>query len=185
MTTNEPELEEAKVRKPGLAMRILKRILLAIVLIILFFVLMGLWTWKEQSDYESTAVPYLESVIPEITTWDPDIAWKHFDQDVRETISEEDSAKILKYLSKLGSLESLDRPQFREVTSSATLGEGARKRVLYQIPAVFQKGDATIYVTLTDRDGEFSIYHFKVDSMAFAETASLEKLDPPTDSGTP
>lgn len=159
----------------GLAKRILKRVLLVILLIILFFALIGLWTWKEQSDYESTAVPYLNSVVPEIATWNPDIAWKYFADEVRDTISRDDNAKIIGYLSLLGTLESLDHPQFRQVTSSATLKTGTRKLVVYQIPAVFENGDATINVTLLDRDGEFSIYHFNVNSMAFIEAADQEQ----------
>jgi len=178
---DELKLEETKKKKPGLAKRVFKRVILVILLIILFFALLGLWTWKEQSAYESTAVPYLESVVPEITTWDPEIAWGYFDQEVRDTISSEDNAKIINYLSMLGDLEYLARPQFRQVTSSATLRTGTRKLVVYQIPAEFENGDATINVTLSDRDGEFNIYNFKVDSMAFFESASQETLDAPAD----
>lgn len=155
--------------------RILKRVLLVVLLIILFFALIGLWAWKEQSDYESTAVPYLNSVVPEIATWNPDIAWKYYADEIRDTISQADSDKIIGYLSLLGTLESLDHPQFRQVTSSATLNSGTRKLVTYRIPAVFENGDATINVTLLDRDGEFSIYHFKVESMAFVEAADQEQ----------
>jgi hypothetical protein len=67
-----------------------------------FFALIGLWTWKEQSDYESTAVPYLRSVVPKIATWDRDIAWNYFDDEVKDTISREEHAKIIRYLSLLG-----------------------------------------------------------------------------------
>lgn len=174
-------MEKQEREKPGRAKRIIKRILLGLLLVFLFFALIGLWAWKEQSDYEMTAVPYLQSVVPEIATWDPDIAWAYFDQDVKDTISREDNAKIINYLSTLGTLRSLDRPQFRQVTSSATLKTGTRKLVLYQISAEFENGDATIDVTLTDRDGKFSIYYFKVDSMAFADSVSQDTSDRSTD----
>ena len=84
----------------------------------------------------------------------------------------------------LGALESLDKPQFRQVTSSATIQTGTRKLVVYQISAAFENGDATIHVTLTDRDGEFSIYHFKVDSMAFVEGAGQGSSDTSSDGET-
>ena len=170
-------MEETSKERPGLAKRILKRIVLVVLLIILFFALIGLWAWKEQSDYESTAVPYLESVIPEIVTWNPDVIWDYYDDEVRSVVSQEDSAKVIRYLSQLGTLDSLSRPQFRQVTSSATLKTGTKKLVVYQVPAVFENGDATIGVTLVDRDGEFSIYHFKVNSMAFLEASEETTSD--------
>ena len=168
-------MEDRNKEKPSLVKRILKWILLVVLLFFLLIALIGLWTWKEESDYESTAVPYLKSVVPEITAWDPDVAWKYYDDEIRETISQEDNAKIINYMSLLGTLESQSHPQFRQVTSSATLKTGTKKVVVYQIPAVFENGDATIDVTLVDRDGKFSIYHFKVNSMAFVEAASQDK----------
>ena len=165
-------MEKKNKEELGLARRIVKWILLVVLLFILLIALIGFWAWKVESDYETTAVPYLESVVPEITTWDPDVAWKYYDDEVRDTISREDNAKIVRYMSMLGALETLSRPQFRQVTSSATLKTGAKKVVIYEIPAVFENGAATIDVTLVDRDGDFSIYHFKINSMAFVEAAS-------------
>ena len=178
-------MEEKKKEKTGLAKRIFKWVLLVVLLIFLFFALIGLWAWKEQSDYESTAVPYLRSVVPEIATWNPDIAWNYFDDEVRDTISREDHAKIIHYLSVLGTLKSLGHPQFRQVTSSATIRTGVRKLVVYQIPAEFEHGDASINVTLLDRGGQFSIYSFNVNSMAFAEAQSQKAIGTSKQDETP
>jgi len=177
-------LEEQKKEKVGRAKRIFKRILLGILLVFLFFALVGLWTWKEQSDYESTAVPYLKSVVPEMATWNPDVAWDHLAEEIRDVTNRHDHAKVIRYLSSLGTLDSLGHPQFRQVTSSATVGKGTQKLVVYQIPAVFEKGEASIDVTLLDDDGQFSIYAFRVNSMAFAEHQSGESSDAPTQDQT-
>lgn len=165
-------MEEQKQEKSGRTKRILKRILLGILLVILFFALVGLWTWKNQSDYESTAVPYLQSVVPQLTTWDPDVVWDHLAEEARSQTNRADNAKIVRYLSGLGALENLGYPQFRQITSTASVREGMRKVIVYQIPAVFEAGEASIDVTILDKDGQFSIYGFKVNTMAFAERQS-------------
>jgi hypothetical protein len=170
-------MDEKKEQKTSLPKRILKWILLTVLLVILLFALIGLWTWKVQNDYESTAVPYLRAVVPEIATWDPDILWANFDEEVKGTINRDEYDKVIKYFSTLGSLESLGHPEFRQVTSSATIRTGTNKFVVYQIPAEFENGDATINVTLLDLEGEFSIASFKIDSMAFAERAIQEDAD--------
>lgn len=170
-------MDENKKKKPGRAKRIFKRVLLGLLLIILFFALVGLWAWKEQSDYEATAVPYLKSVVPEMATWNPDIAWEHLAEEIKEVTNRDDHTKIIRYLSNLGALESLGHPQFQQVTSSATIRTGTRKLVVYQIPAIFEKGEASIDVTLLDEDGQFSIYGFRINSMVFAELQSAETSD--------
>ena len=165
-------MEDKKQKRPGLAKRIVKWVLLVVLIFILLVALVGLWTWKEQSDYEMTAVPYLESTVPEIATWNPDVVWSFYDDEVKATISQEDSAKVVRFMSILGELETLGHPQFLRVTSSASTKTGVRKVVFYQIPAVFENGDATIDVTLVDRDGKFSISYFNINSMAFVEAAT-------------
>ena len=167
-------MEKDYNEKPGLARRIVFWFLIVVGGVLVLIVLIGLLTWRTQSNYETTAVPYLRSVIPEITTWDPDITWKYYAEEVRESVSQEDNAKIVRYLSRLGALESLGDPEFRQVSSSASLKTGTRKVVVYQIPAVFESGDATIDVTLLDRDGNFSIYFLKFNSMAFLEEVREE-----------
>ena len=154
-------------------------------MVILFFALLGLWTWKEQSDYEKTAVPYLKSVIPEMATWNSDVAWEHLAEGIRDQTNRDDHAKIIRYLSSLGALENLGRPQFRQVTSSASVRNGTQKLVFYQVPAVFEKGEASIDVTLLDEDGQFSIYAFHVRSMAFAEHQNGQSNEPETQDDTP
>jgi hypothetical protein len=180
---SERTLDKKEKQPIGLARRIVTWLLLAILLIFLFFALIGLWTWKVQSDYESTAVPYLKSVIPEITTWDPEAAWSYFDDEVTRLISREDHDKIMRYLSSLGELKSLAHPQFQQVTSSATLRTGTKKLVFYLIPAKFENGDATMNVALVDRDGKFSVYHFRVNSMALVEGASQYAVEAPKGAG--
>ncbi len=180
---NERTLGKNEKQPIGLARRIVTWLLLIILLIALLFALIGLWTWKVQSDYESTAVPYLRSVIPKITTWEPEAAWNFFDDEVRRLINREDHDKIMRYLSSLGELKFLASPQFQQVTSSATLRTGTKKLVYYTIPATFENGDATINVALLDRDDTFSIYYFRVNSMALVESASHHAVEAPDGAG--
>ena len=83
--------------------------------------------------------------------------------------TEEDFAKIIKYLSKLGSLKSMDEPAFSKIHTGATLDDGKRTYVTYNINAKYENGDAVINIVLLDLGDHFQIYNFHINYMALAE----------------
>ena len=137
--------------------------------IILLIIGMGLFTWYKSSKYEETAVPYIQSTVPELSKWDPELARTYMVPKVLEEISDEDFAKIFKYLSKLGSLKKINEPKFAEISTGATFGDGKQTLVTYTIDAVYENGDATITIVLLDLGTAFQVYRFNVNSMALAE----------------
>ena len=159
--------------KPSLLRRIVKWILYLVGFFILVFALLAFWFLNEQRNYATTAVPYIEALIPEIATWDPDVVWGHYDQDVRSAISMDDHEKIVRFMSKLGDLKSIGKPDFRQVSKTASTRSGSKKLVTYSVPAVFENDDATIDLILVDRDGEFSVHYFKINSLAFIDDVGV------------
>ncbi len=167
-------------RKAGdIIKRIFKWIGIAILILILLFVAVGFWSWKAQSDYELTAVPYLREVIPEMTEWNPDVFWKHYPSEVIKDTNREQHDKIVHIMSRLGEMTSMDAPEFRNVTSSATTRAGGRTIVTYVVQAKFENGDATITARLQDDDGVFTVYSFNVNSMALYEEPLDESTEAP------
>lgn len=170
-TSTESGVNLSDAKRPNLFKRIVKWVFYIFLFFVIAFAAVIFWVLSQQSEYESTAVPYIESVIPDITTWDPEVIWAYYDQDVKDLISKDENDKFIRYVSKLGGLESLGTPQFQRVESSASTGSGTRKFIFYSIPAKFDNGDASIDLTVLDRKGEFSIYHFRINSMAFLDEA--------------
>ncbi len=131
--------------------------------IVVLFGLVLLWASIAETNYESTAVPYLEAAIADIATWDAALMRKHLDTDV----DTDDLDEMVAYMSQLGELKTLGEPQFQQVSANASTETGKLKLILYQVPAVFDAGAATITVAVRDQDGDFSIYNFNVSSKVF------------------
>jgi hypothetical protein len=130
---------------------------------------MGLFTWYKASQYEDTAVPYIKAAVPELSQWDPDLTKKYMVPKVLKETTDEKFAKIIKYLSKLGTLITLGEPSFTKIHTGATLEDGKQTVVTYTIDAVYEKGDATITMSLLDLGTSFQVYKFHIASLALAE----------------
>ena len=137
--------------------------------IIIAFIGMGLFTWYRSSQYAEVAIPYIEKTVPEISKWDAEQIKTYMAPEVLAETPDEDFRKIIKYLSKLGPLISLGEPKFTKIYSGANLDHGKQIIVTYVIGAVYEKGDATITISLLDKGESFQIYHFHIDSLAMAE----------------
>ncbi len=135
-------------------------------LIIIAFAGIGLYTWYKSSKYKETAVPYIEKVIPEISKWDPEIIKHYMVPNLFEQIKEEDFTRMIKYLSKLGKLEKINEINFANLSSGVTMENGKYIIVTYTVNTTYEKGDATVTITLLDLGNDFQIYRFNINSMA-------------------
>jgi len=149
--------------------KVLKWLGIALLGLIALFALLAVYTGYKQSEYNETAVPYIKKVIPKISEWDSDEIKPLFVPSTFDNVSDEDFAKLFKWFSKLGSLKSIDEPQFTQVHSGATVKEGANTIVTYTVLAHYENGDAHISIRLLDLGGSFEIYHFNLNSKALIE----------------
>lgn len=150
-----------------------KKVLIVLGVIFLVLVLIisgiGVFTWYKSSKYENTAVPYIKAAIPELSKWDIEITKEYMAPEVKKEISDEDLNKVIKYLSKLGSLVSIEKPSFTNIYAGATLDSGKKTFVTYTINALYENGNAVITITLLDLGGSFNVYKLNINSMALAE----------------
>ena len=133
------------------------------------FVLIFVYTGYLSAQYDETAVPYIERVIPIISEWNTEQARPLFTKTALENTSEEDFQKLFNWLSKMGVLLSLGEPKFSNVTSGATLDEGSMTIVTYTVPAEYEYGDALISIRLVDLGDSFEIYNFNLNSTALMD----------------
>jgi len=146
-------------------------IVLGVIFSVLIFLIAGIgaFTWYKSSKYEDTAVPYIKAVIPELSKWDTEITKSYMAPEVQKEITDDDFNKVIKYLSKLGSLASFEEPNFTNIYTGATLESGKTTLVTYTIDAVYENGDAVITITLLDLGNSFNVYKFYINSMALAQ----------------
>lgn len=144
--------------------KIIKGIGITILVILVIFSIIGIYTWHKKTQYESTAVPYIKDVLPKLSTWDVAIAKQHMATTALEKIKDEELSKLFKWFSKLGALKSMEEPQFQNVTSGITSDDGANTVVTYTVVAHYEKADANIVIRLLDKKGQFKIFLFNINS---------------------
>ena len=139
--------------------------ILFLVLIVLL-VCAGGWTGYKSSGYEKTAIPFMEKAIPEISKWDSDIMKSYMAPETMSEVSDAEFSKMVKILSKMGALISIDEPMFQSVSSSTTSKYGAMTAVTYKVKAIYENGDATLNIVLKESGDSFKFFRFNVDSLA-------------------
>jgi hypothetical protein len=149
-----------------------KKILIMLsVLISLGLLIVGGFSYysgQKETQYLTTAVPYVKMVVPELSRWDPVVAKQHMSAEFMQKTSEENFAKIIKALSKIGTLQEMEEPKFEEIYSGDTPAGEKQTVVSYTVKARYDTGDAKITLGLLDQAGEFKVYRFNVESEALA-----------------
>jgi hypothetical protein len=144
----------------------LKGIGVAFLLIIGIFASLGIWTAYQSAAYEKTAVPYIASAIPDISTWDPIIMKSYMAPETLEGVPVADFEQVATFLRKLGYFISMEQPEFQTITSGTSIENGSLTLVSYRIPVKYEHGQATVSLVLKEKEHSFEVYRFNVDSMA-------------------
>ena len=118
---------------------------------------------QKEAQYEMTAVPFIEKVIPEISKWDPEITKSYMSAKAREKNSVEVFNQTLMALSNLGTLQEMAAPKFEEIYTSNT-----QTILSYTVDTKYSKGDAIFTLSLLDQDGVLEINSFNIQSEALA-----------------
>jgi hypothetical protein len=115
-------------------------------------------------DYDEVAVPYLMSIIPQISQWNPEATRALMVAEVSEAIPDEQFNRGIAMFSRLGELQSMSDPEFENVYRDQETIIGKQTIVEYNTEAKYANGDATINVKLLDKDGHFEIYRINFSS---------------------
>ena len=124
---------------------------------------------REAAQYEATAVPYIKMVVPELSTWDPQIIKSYMPAESLESTPEQRIIQIVDYLSRLGSLKSLAEPEFQRLYTYAPVDAKKKQVVTYEVAAVYANGDASITISLIETSDSFKVYKFDINSLALQD----------------
>jgi hypothetical protein len=137
--------------------------------LILLFIVVGIWFSVSSSNHVEKATPYINRVIPIITSWNYNDLEPNLTDEAQEFFETEQGKKIFKYFSKLGEFTNFEAPTFSKSMSGVTIDNGAYDMVSFTVITHFNKGDALITLTLAQNDNEYKIHNIKINSDVFLD----------------
>lgn len=143
-----------------------------------YFVLIALWVvgiativgglevYKnyQGADFDKTAIPYIQKVIPEISQWDPEIARALMAPEISATIPEDKFIRAMSFFSKLGALQSFGEPEFDRAHVEQETDIGKQTILQYKIDAKYENAEAEIFLKLLEKGNSYEIYRFNFSS---------------------
>ena len=126
-------------------------------------VLSGVVNGYRKAEYEKTAIPYIKTVVPQMSKWDLTLYKSFLWEKARRPEYEESFRKTVSRYSKIGTLRSIEEPKFLSYDGGSA-ARGSLKIVTYSLKANFENGDALITIKLLDTDSGFQVFHFNLES---------------------
>lgn len=137
--------------------------------IVVVIAIINIYTWHKSQKYEETAVPYIKTVIPELSKWDTKSIKGYMAPKVLEQTTDETFTKVIDFFSKLGRLKSFEDPDFSKAYTGSNAEEGTQTIITYTVDAVYENGDAEITLALLESGDSYKIYKFHISSIALVE----------------
>jgi hypothetical protein len=134
--------------------------------------------WVKKAKYDKVAIPFLESYMLELVSWDPERVRQHWAPEVVAQMKPEETRRLFLAYRQLGALQSHDRPEFRQVGAHTRIPYSAL--VTYQVSARFDAGEAllTFQLVPTESNG-LRIWYLNIDSEAFLPELEPKASSPP------
>lgn len=153
---------------------ILKRTLVFIGLLIAGLVVYSLWYGLKADRYDETVVPYLESALPTLTSWQYSRLKPLLSPQAQIEFDTDEGQAVYQLFSKLGRLESIGTPEFLGDRSETSDQLGDIEVVSYQVPLQFESGPGVIKLHLASDGERYYIHHFGIYSEIFAAKTTAE-----------
>ncbi|PLX84967.1 MAG: hypothetical protein C0614_04740 [Desulfuromonas sp.] len=116
------------------------------------------------SPYDVKAIPYVQKVVPVISSWDVEQIRPLMAPESLAEISEERLQETVKVFARVGELKKLDTPRFSHLHSEAGVDNASQTIVEYKVGAEYSSGEAEMTINLLHNNGAFSVYHFTLGS---------------------
>jgi hypothetical protein len=148
---------------------ILRRSLIFFALLIGGLVLYSLWYGIKADRYEETAVPYLESALPKLTSWNYEQLKPMLSPDAQLDFENEKLQAAYRLFSQLGELKSIGKPQYITDRNDTSKELGDIEIIDYQVPLQFDSGPAVIKIKLVADGKSYYIHRFGFQSEIFVD----------------
>ncbi len=120
----------------------------------------------QSSQYDGTAIPYIQEVLPKISTWDPEIVKQCMAPEVLQNVTDENLKDIMEALAQIGELQSIGEMKFKKKATGG-VGDLVQQPVItYTVNAQYSSGATIVTIALLDKGGSYAVYHFNFESEA-------------------
>ena len=124
---------------------------------------------RQAAKYDGTAVPYIQEVLPKLSTWDTETVKQCMVPEILQTVSDEKLEHLLKSLSIIGELKSIGEAKMKnkDTDDNSRLAKGLI--VTYDVEAQYSTGDVIVTLGLLEKGGSYQLYYFNFQSQALAQ----------------
>jgi hypothetical protein len=150
----------------------MQRSLVFIGLMMAGLLLYSTWFGMKADRYDETVLPYLESVLPKLTSWQYSQLKPFLSPEAQVEYEAETGQAIFQSFKKLGALESAAKARYMGVHSGNSEALGDIEIIAYQLPLQFESGPALIKFKLASDGERYYIHQFGIQSEIFADPAS-------------
>lgn len=116
---------------------ILRRTLIFVCLMLAGLVLYALWFGIKADRYDETAIPYLESAMPMVTSWQYHQLKPLLSPGARQDFENEKVRSAYQAFSQLGQFQSMDKPRYSTSHTGSSKELGDVEVVEYQVTLQF------------------------------------------------
>ena len=145
-----------------------QRTLIFIGLLIAGLVVYASWYGIKADRYNETVVPYLESALPKLTSWQYLQLKPLLSPQAQIEFDTDKGQAVYNLFSKLGRLESIGTPEYLGDRSETSEVLGDIEVVAYQVPLQFESGPGVIKINIASDGERYYIQHFGIHSEIFA-----------------
>jgi len=122
--------------------------------------------YYQSAQYDGTVIPYIQKVLPELSTWDPEVVKQYMAPEILGTVTDENLENIMGALAQIGELQSIEKMKFKK-KATGRAGDLVQQPVItYTVNAQYSTGEAIVTISLLDKGGAYEVYHFNFESAA-------------------
>ena len=152
---------------------LIRRSLIFIVLLLGGLLLYTVWFSIKAERYDDTVIPYLESSIPILTSWQYSQLEPLLSPKARNDFENPALRQAYENFNRLGKFKSMERPQYTNNYDENRETLGVVEVVEYQASLLFDSGPAIIKIKLISDGKSYYIDYFGFQSDVF-ESSSQE-----------
>ncbi|GJL71897.1 MAG: hypothetical protein NMNS01_10960 [Nitrosomonas sp.] len=132
--------------------------------ILTLVVMLYFYTSQEKTYYQRNALPAVEQILTEISSWEKSALFRHLTPEAQQTVNDAQLEELLSQYRHFGRFVSINDLDFsRTISAFSLFGE---KRVNYSGTVNFETGLVNINITLVARGGYYLIDNFALSKAA-------------------
>jgi hypothetical protein len=151
---------------------ILRRSLIFLMLLAGGLVLYSLWYGIKADRYEQTAIPYIDSVMPALTSWQPEQLIPVLSPQAKAEFANEKLRAAYRLLGRLGQFQAMEKPRFIASIADSSEQLGDVELVDYEVEVRFDSGPALLKIRLVADGHSYHVRRFGFHSEIFAAGSS-------------